>query len=114
MIGERDPPYSPEAYEAYRKARSYGEQGRPDQAFNCLLHLAGIAPSCPRAFYALGKCCHTLGRYDEAVGHYEKAIKLQPAHARAWFRKGLALKKAGRYSEALKCISRSVLLTYGR
>lgn len=114
MSGGETREHPREAYELYREAQSFGEQGMPDRAFESLSRIIDIVPDCPQAFYGMGKCCYTLGQYGDAVAHFDRTIRLRPDHARAWFRKGLALKKTGRYDEALKCINQSVQLTYGK
>ncbi len=40
-------------------------------------------------------------RYEDAVKHYELAIKTQPDCALAWFSRGWALRRLGRYEEAV-------------
>ena len=43
------------------------------------------------------------GRYDDALGHYDRAIRMGSRPASAWTSKGVALKRLGKYEEALKC-----------
>jgi len=40
-------------------------------------------------------------RYEDAVKHYEQAIKSQPDCSLAWFSRGWALRRLGRYEEAV-------------
>lgn len=42
-----------------------------------------------------------LERFDEAVGHYDKAISLDKSFYQAYYGKGLALSKARKYEEAI-------------
>jgi tetratricopeptide (TPR) repeat protein len=43
-----------------------------------------------------------LGRYDEAIECFNRAIELGPKNAEAWNNKGAALGKLGRYDEAME------------
>jgi tetratricopeptide (TPR) repeat protein len=55
----------------------------------------------------LGAGCHHLGRYDEAIGHYEQALARfrelggDPVEARALSNLGILYAELGRYQEAL-------------
>ncbi|MEW6618965.1 MAG: tetratricopeptide repeat protein [bacterium] len=52
----------------------------------------------------------TLGRYEEALTAYEKAIELEPDDAWAWRGKGYALGELGRYEEALVATEKAIEL----
>lgn len=43
------------------------------------------------------------GRYDDALYHYDRAIRMGSKPASAWTSKGVALKRLGRLDEALRC-----------
>lgn len=43
------------------------------------------------------------GRYDDALYHYDRAIRTGSRPASAWTSKGVALKRLGRMDEALRC-----------
>ncbi|HEV8594541.1 MAG TPA: tetratricopeptide repeat protein [Thermoplasmata archaeon] len=43
------------------------------------------------------------GRYEDALYHYDRAIRTGSKPASAWTSKGVALKRLGRLDEALKC-----------
>jgi len=49
-----------------------------------------------------------LGKPDEALKCYDKAIEINPNYAKAWFNKGIALSKLGRPDEALKCYDKAI------
>jgi len=42
-------------------------------------------------------------QYDEALAHYDRAIRMGSKPASAWTSKGVALKRLGKYEEALRC-----------
>jgi tetratricopeptide (TPR) repeat protein len=43
------------------------------------------------------------GQFEQAVQHYDKAIRSQSDSAKAWHSKANALEALGMYEEALKC-----------
>ncbi len=49
-----------------------------------------------------------LGRYEEALACYEKALDINPGNPAAWNNKGYSLTKLGRYNEAIKCYNQSI------
>ena len=55
-----------------------------------------------------------LGRYEEALKSYDKAIELNPDDANAWYGKGIALVNLGRheksYDKALESLSKAIEL----
>ena len=51
-----------------------------------------------------------LGRYEEAIFCYDKALQIDPTDADALFDKGMTLQKMGKHKEALKCIAEAVNL----
>jgi len=51
-----------------------------------------------------------LGRDDEALAAFEKALALNPGDALVWYNQGVALGKLGRHEEALSSYDRSLEL----
>ena len=51
-----------------------------------------------------------LGRYEEALEAYDRAIELQPDYALIWWYKGVVLNELGRYEEALESYDRIIEL----
>jgi regulator of sirC expression with transglutaminase-like and TPR domain len=43
------------------------------------------------------------GQYDEAIAHYDRAIRMGSKPASAWTSKGVALKRLSKYEDALRC-----------
>ena len=48
-----------------------------------------------------------LGRFEEAVQAFDKAIKRYPQNAAAWNDKGAALCGLGRYEEAIQALDKA-------
>ncbi|MDP2937289.1 MAG: serine/threonine-protein kinase [Dehalococcoidia bacterium] len=57
-----------------------------------------------------GVSLHSLGRYDEAIRCYDRALELDPQYAAAWINKGNSLHSLGRYDEAIRCYDRALEL----
>ena len=49
-----------------------------------------------------------LGRYQEAVRAYDRAIETNPRYAEAWNNKGNALTRQRKYDEALWCYDKAL------
>ena len=52
-----------------------------------------------------------LGRAEEALEAYDRALELQPDYAWAWARKGRTLRLLERYDEALACFEQAITLS---
>lgn len=106
-----------------------GDSGR---AVELLERLLAINPDDAIAWYKKGNIMSSLGRYDEAIACYDRAIETAPrtvdvwksrggsingvigavradkVEAEAWNSKGLVLKASGRFTEALVCYERTL------
>ena len=51
-------------------------------------------------FFNKGNTLYDMGKYEEAVQAYDKAIEIDPEYAEAWVCKGYALNNIGKYQEA--------------
>ncbi|MGB5925590.1 MAG: tetratricopeptide repeat protein [Dehalococcoidia bacterium] len=49
-----------------------------------------------------------LGKHEEALAQFKKAIKLDPEDNVAWHRKGIELNALGKYNEAIECFERAI------
>ena len=56
------------------------EQGRPDQAADCLEQAIRLVPTMVDARHRLGVVLAQSGRLDDAVGQMQEALRLQPAN----------------------------------
>lgn len=57
-----------------------------------------------------GETHHIMGRYEEAVGAYDKAIALKPDYVEAWRNKGLSLSLLGRGPESAEAFNHALLI----
>ena len=57
-----------------------------------------------------GGALNNTGKYDEAIGACDEAIRLDPNYATAWNNKGLSLASQGKYSESIKCFDEAIRL----
>ena len=55
-----------------------------------------------------GGTLYFLGKYDEAIKCYDKAIEIDPDNSVVWNNKGLALSSLGKYDEAIKCYDKVI------
>jgi len=57
---------------------------------------------------AKGASLAALGRHEEAVRHYDKALEIDPRCAPAWNNKGVSLQGVGRHEEAIHCLDKAL------
>ena len=69
-------------------------------------------PNVPEAqtWYKKGNELYVSGHYEEAIAHFDKALKLHPRLAGAWAAKGLACNAMRQYQEAIRCYDESLRL----
>jgi tetratricopeptide (TPR) repeat protein len=64
----------------FQKAEYLIKGEKCDEAMPILHRVVADNPRDADAWNYLGFCARTLGKYDEALGYYEKALKLNPKH----------------------------------
>lgn len=64
----------------FQKAEYLIKAEKCDEAMPILKSVVADNPRDADAWNYLGFCARTLGKYDEAMGYYEKALKLNPKH----------------------------------
>jgi len=69
-----------------------------------------INPHLCEAWVSKGLALWNMGRFEEAISCYEKALTINPRHAGAWFNKGLALRNLGLKLEAHRCFQKAITL----
>jgi tetratricopeptide (TPR) repeat protein len=55
-----------------------------------------------------GVALKNLGKHNEAIECYDKAIKIDPNYALAWNNKDLALYNLGKYNESIECYDKAI------
>lgn len=50
----------------------------------------------------------TIGKHNEAIACYDKAIEIDPMYADAWNNKGFSLDELGKYQEAEACYDKAL------
>jgi CHAT domain-containing protein/ribosomal protein S16 len=61
-----------------------------------------------QAWYGRGFALNNLGRYDEAIASYDRAIEIQPDLHQAWYNRGFALNNLERDDEAIASYNRAI------
>ena len=46
-------------------------------------------------------------RYEEAIGCYDKAIRIDPENYNVWYNKGNSLAQLERHEEAIRCMAKA-------
>jgi type IV pilus assembly protein PilF len=77
------------------------KQGDARAALRDLLAAEEKDPELPQTQNALGLVYHALGRADDALAHYRRAIKLRDDFSEAYNNMGTLLTDMGRYDEAI-------------
>ena len=89
----------------YTKARSFNASGWYEEAvkaYDSAIKLSDGNITIAQAYDGKGSALFHLGKHNEAVASYDKAIELFPEKASGptWYKKGIALKAFGKNSEA--------------
>src|SRR3954454_24959688 len=66
------------------KALLLMHEGKPLESIQVLEFAITVAPNAAILFMSLGKAQHELGRLNDAIASFRKAVALKPDNARAW------------------------------
>ena len=67
----------------------------------------GNSPGHAEVWVDKGRALAQSGQFQEAIGCFDRALKLKPDHAELWSNKGAALGRLGQSQEALECYERA-------
>jgi len=99
-VAEREPEL---AMAAPRAEAEREPKGGDDVALPAVKNVAEA-----KALLDKGNELYTMGHYEQAVAHFDEAIRLHPRLAGAWAAKGLACSALGRDQEAIRCYDESL------
>lgn len=85
-------------------------QERPQQALESVEQALRTERVNPQYHFVAGMCLGALGRGDEAVGAYRRALQLRPQFFEALANLGNVHEGAGRFAEAAACYQRALAL----
>ena len=88
------------------QGRCLSNLGRLDEAEAVLRRAARVRDAA--AEYNLGTVLDRLGRSDEARAHYERALAIDPFHARALNNLGVWLDRHGQGADAIRTLERAI------
>jgi len=89
------------------------QQQRPAEALALLEPLAAAMPQQGEIASQCGRAKQELGRVEEALADFDRALQANPANALAWFYRGDLLAERGQIEEALECYQRLVQIAPG-
>jgi tetratricopeptide (TPR) repeat protein len=79
-----------------REAATLQQAGKLAEALAALRQAAALAPRDADLQQDLGATCMALGDRETALGHFDRAVALDPGMGQAHFRRGIALEMLGR------------------
>ena len=68
----------------------------------CMTRAASIA------HFNKGICLNSLGRHGDALGSYDKVLRIKPQDVDTWNNKGISLYQLGRNEEAVECYDKAL------
>jgi len=83
----------PQVDDEVNKALELAEKGRLSEGKKILIELLAQNPDIDSVHFGLGTVAAFQKKYDEALSHFDKAIKIFPYYTEAWFNKGVIYKE---------------------
>ena len=99
-------PEKKQAYDQYGHAGVNGRYSREDIFQSS--RGGGFDPNDAWGWRNKGGALYALGKYDEAIKCYDKAIEIDPNNPVVWNNKGLALNSLGKYDEAITSYDKAI------
>jgi len=88
-------------------------QGRLQEALTKGIELASTFPDNPLIPHALGAIYMDLGRSEEAIASFHRALRLKPDYADVYMRLGMALNGAGKQDDAITSFRKAIEIQPG-
>ena len=98
------------AGDLYKKANTFYELQRYQEALNNYQQAIEIKPEYAQAWNGQAKALYELDSHQEALSAYDKAIELEPNYLDSWKGRGFALNKLKRYQEAIYSFDKALKL----
>eukprot|EP01138_Halocafeteria_seosinensis_P009260 gb/GECG01009463.1/.p1 GENE.gb/GECG01009463.1/~~gb/GECG01009463.1/.p1 ORF type:complete len:1425 (+),score=241.93 gb/GECG01009463.1/:1-4275(+) len=97
-----------QASELLNKGITLDDEGKPENALQCLEESVRLNPRYWYGFKIQGDVLSTLQRFSEAIEMYGKALKLDPRNADVMIGKSNALLSLGNLNEALRSANQAI------
>ncbi len=101
---------SANAGDLYKKANTFYELQRYEDALSNYQKAIEIKPEYARAWNGQAKVLYKLNSYQEALSAYDKAIEIEPDYRDSWSGRGFVLSKLQRYQEAISSFDKALKL----
>ncbi len=101
---------SANAGDLYKKANTFYELQRYEDALNNYKQAIEIKPEYAQAWNGQAKALYELDSYEKALSAYDKAIELEPNYLDSWKGRGFVLNKLKRYQEAIYSFDKALQL----
>jgi tetratricopeptide (TPR) repeat protein len=90
------------------KEDSLVDRDRRDEFVNPQGQTSETSSQDASAWHQKGARLTKLGRYEEAIKYYDRALEINPQYALAWYYKGATLARLRRHEEALQCYDQAL------
>jgi protein O-GlcNAc transferase len=104
---------SAKSLQALNRAAVAFRAKKSSEAEQLCISILSEDPNCFEAIYFLGVIHSSLGKNEQALASYDKALALRPGFAEAMYNRGNVLKKLHRLDEALASYDRTIALQPG-
>jgi len=101
---------SANAGELYKKANTFYELQRYEDALSSYQKAIEIQPEYAQAWNGQAKVLYELNSYQEALLAYDKAIQIEPDYQDSWSGRGFVLNKLQRFQEAISSFDKALKL----
>jgi tetratricopeptide (TPR) repeat protein len=95
------------SYELITEANTLVDEKQVEKAIE-VYEMVANDPNYLYAWYNKGVVLGNLGRSQEAIECYDKAIQIDPNYADAWYNKGVILGSLARNLEAIECYDKTI------